>query len=55
MSEDLEWAAKEQARMSAIEKPSDAEILGLLAQLYGVPVSKVTEWLQQMNLPKEPK
>jgi hypothetical protein len=36
----------EQARIAAVKRPSDAEIIAVLAKHYRVPASKVSEWLR---------
>lgn len=55
VKEEEERAERERARLASIKKPADAEILGVLAKHYQVPVGKVTEWLLAMDFssPKE--
>lgn len=45
IKEDEERAERERTRLASIKKPADAELLGVLAKHYNVPVVKVTEWL----------
>lgn len=40
----------ELARLAAIEKPADGELLGVLANHYSVPVEKVVDWILAMDL-----
>lgn len=40
-----ERAQREQARLASIQKPSDEELLGVLAKHYSVPVEKAAEWI----------
>jgi hypothetical protein len=41
---------QEAARLAAMEKPSDAELIEVLAEHYSVPDAKVIEWLLAMDL-----
>ena len=43
--EEEERAERERARLASIKKPSDDELLQVLADHYSVPVNKVVEWL----------
>jgi ABC-type sugar transport system ATPase subunit len=59
VKEEEEQAKNERARLAeekkarlAIKKPADEELLGVLAQHYGVPVAKVTEWLLAVDFSK---
>jgi colicin import membrane protein len=45
VKEEEERAKREQARLASIQKPSDDELLGVLAKHYSVPVSKAAEWI----------
>jgi colicin import membrane protein len=51
--EEEDRVQREQARLASIKKPADDELLGVLAKHYGVPVSKVIEWLLAMDLSKD--
>ena len=50
--EEVERQKREQARLASIKKPSDAELIQVLADHYSVPASKVVEWLAAVNLQK---
>lgn len=50
VKEEEERVKREQARLASIKKPADAELLGVLAAHYQVPVAKATEWVLAMNL-----
>lgn len=45
IKEEQERTERERARLASIKKPADQELLGVLAKHYGVPVTKVVEWL----------
>jgi colicin import membrane protein len=45
IKEEQERVQREQARLASIKKPSDDELLGVLAKHYNVPATKVVEWL----------
>lgn len=45
IKEEQERAERERARLATIKKPADAELLGVLARHYNVPMPKVIEWL----------
>lgn len=49
-SEQEEADARERARLAALTKPSDDEIIAVLAAHYRAPESMVAGWLSQMNL-----
>lgn len=51
--EEQERAERERARLAAIKKPADAELLGVLARHYNVPAAKVVEWILAMDLSKD--
>lgn len=41
---------REQARIASLKKPSDDEMIGVLATHYSAPPAKVVEWLRAMDL-----
>lgn len=43
--EEEDRVKREQARLASVQKPSDDEILGVLAKHYSVPVAKAAEWI----------
>lgn len=45
IKEEEERVKREQARLASIQKPSDDELLGVLAKHYSVPVEKAAEWI----------
>lgn len=49
---DEERRRAEQARISALKKPPDDELLGVLAAHYQAPVEKVAEWLLAVDFSK---
>lgn len=53
IKEEEERAKREQARLASIKKPADDELLSVLAEHYGVPATKVIEWILAMDLSKE--
>jgi hypothetical protein len=53
VKEEEERVKREQARLAAIKKPTDDELLGVLARHYNVPVAKVVEWVLAMDLSKD--
>jgi hypothetical protein len=50
--EEEERQAAEQARVAAIRRPKDAEIVAVLAKHYRAPETKVIEWLSDANWKK---
>jgi hypothetical protein len=53
IKEEQERAERERARLAAIKKPADDELLGVLARHYNVPATKVVEWILAMDLSKD--
>lgn len=53
IKEEEERAERERARLAAIKKPTDKELINVLAQHYNVPASKVVEWILAMDLAQE--
>ena len=50
--EEADRVKREAARIAAMKKPSDDEILGVLADHYSAPKSKVIEWLLAIDFTK---
>lgn len=53
VAEEAERVKREQARLASLKKPADSEIIGVLAQHYNAPSSKVVEWILSMDLSDE--